>query len=74
LLNLLISYWFFSLNRTVTHFAFTERNRESSYFTNVSSSTDENAQKLNETYLLKLNALESQVCKDILIFVIFLMF
>ncbi|TVU28486.1 hypothetical protein EJB05_20005 [Eragrostis curvula] len=29
--------------------------------TNVSSSTDENAQKLKETYLQKLNALESQV-------------
>jgi hypothetical protein len=37
-----------------------KRNRESSsYFTNVSSSTNENAQKLKETYLLKLNALES---------------
>jgi hypothetical protein len=42
--------------------------------TNVSSSTDENAQKLKETYLLKLNALESQVCKDIIIFVVFLMY
>jgi len=30
--------------------------------TNISSSTDESAQKLKENYLQKLNALESQVC------------